>query len=260
MGGITMILAIGRASLMVWMAAALFGQTAPAGRAFEVASIKPHEGPLRIMGLSIKGQRLNGAETVRGLIMWAYNLKNWQVSGPAQPSPVGDTFYDVVAKAEGDGTPTREEFRQMLQLVLADRFKLKVHREMREMPVYALVVGKNGPKFKESAPDASPGSHLAVKGRNYEWTSPKASMDDIVGGVANSFPDRPVVDRTGLTGTYDVKMTYTPDIRSNRTAEPDPNDISIFTAVQEQLGLKLEPQKAMIEILVVDHAEKPSEN
>ena len=69
-----------------------------------------------------------------------------------------------------------------------------------------------------------------------------------------------VVDRTGLTGTYDVKITYTPDIRSNRTAEPDPNDISIFTAVQEQLGLKLESQKAMVEILVVDHVEKPSEN
>lgn len=212
------------------------------------------------MGVLTTGQRLNGADTVRGLIMYAYNMKNWQVSGPAQPSPVGDDFYDVVAKAEGDAAPTKEEFRQMLQSLLADRFKLKVHREMRELPVYALVLGKNGTKFKESASDASFHGNVAVKGRNYEVTLTNASMDDVVRGIANSFPDRPVVDRTGLTGTYDVKMTYTPDVRSNRTTDPDPNDIGIFTAVQDQLGLKLEPQKAMVEILVVDHVEKPSEN
>jgi uncharacterized protein (TIGR03435 family) len=84
-------------------------------------------------------------------------------------------------------------------------------------------------------------------------------MDDVLGGVANSFPGRPVVDRTGLTGTYDVKLTFTPDVPSNR-GEPGPNDISIFTAVQEQLGLKLEPQMARIEVVVIDQIEKPSEN
>jgi len=212
------------------------------------------------MGVSTTGQRLNGAQTVRGLIMWAYNLKNYQLSGPAQPSPVGDTFYDIVAKAEGDAAPTKAEFRQMLQLLLADRFKVKVHREQREMPVYALVLGKNGPKFKESAPDTEPTGNIHVNGRNYEVTLTKATMDLVVDAVANSFPDRPVIDKTGLMGAYDVKMTYTPDVRSNRTTDPDPNDISIFTAVQEQLGLKLEPQKAMVEILVVDHVEKPSGN
>jgi uncharacterized protein (TIGR03435 family) len=165
-----------------------------------------------------------------------------------------------MAKAEGDTAPSKDEFRKMLQLLLADRFKLEVHREEREMPVYALVGGKNGLKLKESAPNASPSWHLGVSGRDYVVTMAKATMDDVVGGVANSFLDRPVVDKTGLTGTYDVKMTYTPDIRSNRTAEPDPNDISIFTAVQDQLGLKLEPQKAMVEVLVVDHVEKPSGN
>jgi uncharacterized protein (TIGR03435 family) len=224
-----MIRAIGVACLTAFTSYGAFGQSTPSVRTFEVASVRPHEGPLRTMGVLTTGQRLNGAETVRGLIMYAYNMKNYQVSGPTPPSPVGDTFYDVVAKAEGDAAPTKEEFRQMLQSLLADRFKLKIHRENREMPVYALVLGKNGPKFKDSDPDASFHGNLHVSGRNYEVTLTSASMDDVVRNVANSFPDRPVIDRTGLTGHYDVKMTYTPDVRSNRTTDPDPNDISIFT-------------------------------
>ena len=229
------------------------------GRRFEVASVKVHPDPPRIMGVKTTGGRLIAdAETVRGLIMWAYKLKNYQVSVPAQ-SPAGDTYFDIVAKADGEGAPTVSEFREMLQALLTDRFHLKVHHEMREMPVYALVLGKNGSKLKPSAPDAGEGGRLQVGDRNYQMTIPKASMDDVVDAVANAFLDRPVVDRTGLTGTYDLKLTYTPDIRSNR-GEPNTADISIFTAVQEQLGLKLEPQKASVTILVVDHVERPSEN
>ena len=148
----------------------------------------------------------------------------------------------------------------MLQTLLGDRFKLTFHREQREMPVYALAVAKNGPKFKESAPDADPIQHHSMNGRNNVITMPKATMDDVTAAIANAFLDRPVVDRTGLTGTYDIKLTYTPETRANREAGPDPTDISVFTAVQSQLGLKLEAQKAMVEILVVDHVEKPSGN
>lgn len=157
------------ASLTLWLSAGLFGQSAPPARTFEVASVKPHDGPAHIIGISTSGQRLEGqAEMVRGLIMWAYNLKNYQISSPEKVySAVGDTMYDIVAKAEGEVVPTRSEFRQMLQLLLADRFKLKVHTESREMPVYELVVGKNGPKFKESARDASPMGRLTVSGRDY---------------------------------------------------------------------------------------------
>lgn len=153
----------------------------------------------------------------------------------------------------------------MVQLLLADRFKLRFHREMRQMPVYELVVGKNGPKFKGSAPDASPVAHYGPSGRNYQATIPKATMDDLVDVIAGSSVDRPVLDKTGLTGTYDIKMTYTADVKANREAE-DLSDISIFTALQEQLGLRLEPQrpqKAMVEIVVVDvvdKVEKPAEN
>jgi len=214
------------------------------------------------IGVSVSGSRHKAeASTVLGLIMWAYNLKNRQISTGTAFSAVGDTSYDVVAKAEGDGIPTRDEFRQMLQSLLADRFKLKVHSEMREMPVYELVVGKNGPKFKESAPDADATGHVGVNGRNYQLTLPKATMSELIDMLENAgFLGRPALDKTGLTGTYDIKLTYTPDIRSNRESEPDLGDIPIVMAVQEQLGLRLDAQKAMIAILVVDHVEKPSGN
>ena len=216
---------------------------------------------MRTLGVYTSGPRLTTeASNLRGLVMFAYNLKNYQLEGSVPLLTVGDDRFAIVAKAEGDGPRTRDEFRQMMQLLLADRFKLVVHREMREMPVYALVVGKNGPKLKKSDPDADPTAHFSGSGRNDVVTMPKAGMDDILGAISNSMLDRPVVDKTGLTGTYDVRLIFTPDTRANRASEPDPNDVSIFTAVQEQLGLKLAPQKAMIEVLVVDHAEKPTEN
>jgi uncharacterized protein (TIGR03435 family) len=229
--------------------------------AFEVASIRPHLEPPHSINISTAGNRLTvEASYVFSIIMYAFNLKNYQIDIPKSLDPSPDAMYDIAAKAEGDATPTKDEFRQMLQSLLADRFKLKVHREMHEMPIYALVLGKNGPKLKESAPDADPMGRMSVNGRNYQVTRLKATMDDIVLGIANAFLDRPVVDKTGLSGNYELNLTYTPDIQSNRRTEPDPNDISIFTAVQEQLGLKLEPQKAQVEILVIDHIEKPTSN
>lgn len=147
----------------------------------------------------------------------------------------------------------------MLCILLADRFKMAAHHETREMPVYALIVGRNGPKLKPSAPDAGEMGYVHVNGRNYELTFPRADMERVVDAIMNSFPDRPVIDDTGLTGTYDLHLTYTPQTPPNRN-NPDPGDLSVFTAVQEQLGLKLEARKAMIDVLIVDHIEKPSEN
>jgi uncharacterized protein (TIGR03435 family) len=252
-----MIRPIGYASLIVLMTSGLFAQPAQQPRAFEVASIKVHDGPLQSMGISTSGTRLTAeAETLNGLVMWAYNLKNYPISF-ARSISGDDVFYDIFAKAEGDALPTMAEFRQMLQTLLTDRFHLKVHREMREVLVYALVVGKNGPKFKESAPDAIPASDTGVNGRNQYMKATKGTMEDLA-HVLPVLVDRPVVDRTELTGTYDYRMEATPGFRINNN--PELGDISVFTAVQEQLGLKLEPQKAPVEILVVDHIEKPSAN
>lgn len=235
-----------------------FGQTAV--KPFEVASIRPHDGPYGDIGVYLTGPRLEArAEMARGLVAWAYNLANFELPQTPAFQNMGDVPYDIMAKAEGDASPTRAEFRQMMQLLLTDRFHLEMHREKREMDVYALIIGKNGAKLKQSAPDASGPGRLQVTGRNYTVTNPKADMSAIVLMVMNSFPDRPVVDRTGLTGTYNLHLVYTPQTPANR-GDPQPGDLSIFTAVQEQLGLKLEPRKEMVEVVVVDRMEKPTEN
>jgi uncharacterized protein (TIGR03435 family) len=247
------------ACLLALLPSAALGQSAHPPRKFEVAAIKTLDPPYhRLFDYSASGTRL----TLEGyapihLIMEAYNLKAYQVSfGPAA-SPPDYTYYFIEAKAEGDSVPTRDEFRRMLQTLLAERFSLKVHRDKKDMDVYALVVGRTGPKFKESAPDADPIAYHGVNGRNQTVTAARYTMEQLADSVGN-VNGRPIVDRTGLTGTYNIKMEATPEFRIDNN--PQPEDISIFAAVQDQLGLKLEPQKAPIDILVVDHIEKPSAN
>lgn len=245
---------------------AAFGQS-PAPPAFEIASIKPVEGPRgRMYDFSSSGPRVRYmAYAVVHLVMEAYNLKSYQVTFAPTAAPPGGTeydtaYYDIEAKAEGDGARTRNEFRPMLQALLADRFKLKVHREMKEIPVYALVVGKDGPKFKQSVPDAIESARIGVNGRNQNIAASKKTMDELAQMIPNIFfADRPVVNRTGLVGSYDFKMEATPEFRMT-SDDPDLKNISVFAAIQQQLGLKLESQKAMIEVFVVNHVEKPSAN
>lgn len=134
------------------LACVALGQPA-APLTFSVASIRPHPDPPHSIGISTSGNRLTvEASYVGAVIAYAYDLKNYQLDVPKALPAAFDAMYDIVAQADGDGEPSKDQFRQMLQALLADRFKLKVHREMRELPVYALVVGKNGPRFKESAP------------------------------------------------------------------------------------------------------------
>jgi uncharacterized protein (TIGR03435 family) len=226
--------------------------------AFEVASIHPHQGPLRsIMDFSSSGPRVRfEGYNLRGLIMEANNFRNFQVSMPGIDEQE-NTFYDIVAIAPEGTMPTRDEFRRMLQTLLADRFQLKAHIEKRQVPVYALVVGKGGPKLR---PPSEPGHGLhGVNGRNQFLEADSITMYDLANEIWNGFiSDRPVIDRTGLTGTYKLRIEATPEFRINR--DPQPGDLSIFDAVQEQLGLKLAPSTAPLDILVIDSAQKPSEN
>ena len=179
--------------------------------------------------------------------------------------------------------PQAEPVRQhMLQVLLVDRFKLAVHRETKELPIYSLVVAKGGSKLHEAkpgdtypngikGPDGRPvprGSHFMRMGRG-ELTAQGIGMDDIAHLLTRQ-TGRTVVDNTGLKGNYDFTLHWTPDQiaptpngpgsggpDSSTSSESGP---SIFTAIQEQLGLKLESQKGPVEILVVDHVERPSEN
>jgi uncharacterized protein (TIGR03435 family) len=234
-----------------------FGQ-----KSFDVVSVKVHEGPSRGRpGVFTSGTRLEAnARTVVALILFAYNVRSDQVAPSRALGPFGDTFYDLDARTPGEIAPSMEDFRQMMQSMLAERFRMKMHRETREMPVYEMVVTRNGPKFKPAAPDADTVPHNSATGRNWGVTVGSMTMQGLAQLVENQgFVGRHLIDKTGLTGNYAIHLTYTPDIPPNRGTD-DPDDISIFTALVEQLGLRLEPAKAMIDTIVVDHVEKPAEN
>ena len=228
------------------------------GPAFEVASIKAHAlPPGALVDYSASGPRVQyRAFPILSLVMEAYNLKREFVAFASRPADADTVYYTIAAKAERDGARTRSEFRAMLRTLLADRFHLKVHEEERETPVYALVVAKGGPKLKASG-DGEPRFLGGVNGRNQYIEAKKMTLEQLTSHLTDFLGvDRPVVDRTGLRGEYDIRVEATPAFRR----DSEPGDLNIFTAVQEQLGLKLEPAKALLKVLVVDHVEKPSDN
>jgi uncharacterized protein (TIGR03435 family) len=269
-----MIRAVLRWSLAALLTGVAFAQ--PAAPALEVASVKKHTGQQGgAARFTVSGSNVTVvALQMHDLIVEAFNLKPYQLSGEQDWMGGGSSLadmvsrsrgadsYDISAKAEGDAALTRDQGRVILQAVLAERFRLRVHRETKELPVYALVVGKNGPKLKESAPDAkfTAGFEMRPSARMTNTKTPMARLAEFLSIQA----DRPVVDRTGLAGAYDFTLEWNlTDGQQSAVGTPkdaDSSGPSLFTAVQEQLGLKLETAKAPIEILVIDHADKPSEN
>ncbi len=240
--------ALGLAAVTV---VSLWGQ-ADQPLAFEVASVKrvpPNPGGWVVFRFAsdklggITGNSFKDLNTaVIDLIMDAYHVKDYQIFGlPPWAMRVRGEQYNIEAKA-GIDNPTEAQVRQMLQTLLADRFELKSHREQRELAVYHLVLAKNGPKLKEIPADSKSG----------------ASMQGLTRIIGN-FVDRPVLDKTGLVAPkYEYSWDQTELLAQLREmGKPAP---SIFTAVQEQLGLKLEPQKEPVEVLVIDSVQKPSEN
>jgi uncharacterized protein (TIGR03435 family) len=258
--------------------------------AFEVASIRPHifagVGGGRV-GISISGSRVTAsAMSLNRLVIYAYDLKDDQLSGgPVWAAGGEESSYDIVAKAPGNAPPPVSQVRVMFQRLLADRFQLKIHRETKELAVYELVVGKGGSKLKPHAEDPNVlvpelGKPLVLGENGVASPPPRgglvmtmlepgqrrftATNRGIVTltSVLSAELNRPVVDNTGLTGTYD----YTFQFFTTREGVPlvapsdDSEFPSVFVAVQEQLGLKLNAAKAPLEIVVVDRVQKPSEN
>jgi uncharacterized protein (TIGR03435 family) len=221
-------------------------------QSFEVASIRLHKEPVMRVGTGVSGPRFTAeAMSLENLITYAYDLKDYQVSGvPAWGAATTNADrYDISAKADGEGTLSRDQARVLLRSLLADRFQLKFHQGTKELPVYLLVVAKGGSKLKESPPDAQTMMRMGGA-KGIEITATKENIAMLVNQISNhNGVDRPVLDRTQLTSNYDFTLSWT---------ENDTDAVSI--ALEEQLGLKLEPAKAPIEILVIDHAEKPSDN
>jgi uncharacterized protein (TIGR03435 family) len=279
----------------------------PGGWAFEVASIKPNSsGDGRVMMQMQPGRFIATNITLRLLIRNAYQLQDFQITGG--PGWMASERYDINAKMPDGFTPPPGPpapgagpgpMQLMMRTLLADRFKLAVHNENKDSPVYALVLarsdGKLGPQLKKSETDCA-AQFAAGRGRGRGAMPPPPGPPQpgesipcgmrigfgnlVMGGspltqFANSlgmFAGRVVLDRTGLAGNYDISLTWTPDQMPQRPPGApdgpppqvngvaiDPNGPSLFTAVQEQLGLKLDSQRGPVEMLVIDRAEKPVE-
>ncbi len=249
---------------------------------FEVASIKPADPDARGVRLQLMpGGVMNAVNVrVRQLIELAYDVRGFQILGG--PGWLNSEGYDILAKppqaAEAGDAPGarpsaddrkrfQEQLRQRLQALLAERFQLAIHRETKEMPVYALVVAKNGPKLKEAAGDSR---QVGIRAGRGEIAAENADIKAFINILAARV-GRPVLDQTGLKGIYDFKLEWTPEVgegmmkggpldKAEGAPAPDPSGPSIFTALQEQLGLKLEAQNGPAEVIVIDRVEKPTAN
>lgn len=263
----------------VLASSAFWGQTASAPLTFEVASIKPTAPDSRT---TFQGQPDGGLRwtsvSVKTLLETAYNVRGFQISGG--PAWIDTDRYDIIAKSEHSASSEnlpddprkmtsdqrktyQEQTGERLRALMTERFHLSVHRETKEQPVYALVVSKDGPKLQP----AKEGSRGLIWMGPGQITGEGAGIDKALTRVLENIFGRPVIDKTGLTGKFDFKLEWTPDTSRDGgppglDAQPPsgPNGPSIFTAVQEQLGLRLESEKGPAEMIVIDRVEKPSEN
>jgi uncharacterized protein (TIGR03435 family) len=269
---------------VVWGAQSAPGQGPVA---FEAASVKLNaSGDWRkSIGPAPGGRFLATNNTLRDLIPFAYGIPQvtagFRIIGG--PKWIDEDRFDVSAKVDGSWTP--QQMSEMLRTLLADRFKLAAHHETRDLPIYA-IVAVNGSRLKRSSVDQAacdarraaiqrrepvppipPGAPpVCGTGRSNPGaiTALGGSLDALTAALS-PFVNRVVVDRTGLTGLFDFELTWTPDQQNRRPQDGpelniDPNGPSIFTALQEQLGLKLESTRAPVDVVVIDSVEKPAPN
>lgn len=291
------ILVIGLAAVPV---AAAQDAPAPTSPAFEVASVKQNKsGDQRMFFQNQPGGRFNVSNVpLKEIIRVAFGIQPFQVVGG--PDWIGSDRFDIVAKAEGDLTPLGppgsgpSPVALMLQSLLADRFKLKTHMETREMPVYALVLarsdGKLGPRIERSTQECGPrGRRAGGPGGSAgpppgppappkPGDRPPCGMFMTFGAVGagsttmkqlasmlSQQVGRTVVDKTGLEGNWSFDFTFSQELRGPlppgvQLPPLDPNAPDLYTALQEQLGLKLESQKAPVDVTVIDSVEHPTED
>jgi uncharacterized protein (TIGR03435 family) len=239
---------------------------ADANPSFEVATIKPSKPDQPGKAFLVRGNRFTTINTtVSDLIGFAYDVQQKQVvSGPDWMST--DKF-DIAAQPDVPGSPNRDQMRVMVQKLLADRFQLKFHHDKKELSAYLLTVSKGGSKMKKNDgnPNGLPGLFFRQLGY---LTVQNATMKDFSQLMQSAVLDRPVVNQTELDGKWDFVLKWTPDesqFGGMGMKVPPPSDAAdapppLFIAIQEQIGLKLDAGKAQVDVMVLDHVEKPSEN
>jgi uncharacterized protein (TIGR03435 family) len=238
---------------------------ADADPSFDVATIKPNpSGGSRLQGIFPKGRHLmivNGS--LQDMIVFAFSLQLKQVVGA--PEWTANDRYDVDAVPDQPGTPSLEQMRNMLRKLLVERFKLTIHHEKREMSAYLLTVGKTGQKLTPSQIKGTlPGFGASPGTGGLTLHLVNGTMGDFTSFLQMLVLDKPVVDQTGITGRFDNNITFTPDQTQFNGQPPKlpPADVpdapDLFTAIQQQLGLKLAAEKIAVDVIVNDHVEKPS--
>ena len=258
--------------------APIHAQITPTAPAFEVATIKANRSGTNNVrfGFQPGGRFVADNASLQTLVRNAYRVQSFEIVGG--PPWLASDRYDIVAKAAGNATPA--DMLPMVQAMMAERFSLKFHRESRELPIYALMLargdGRLGPQLKPSAVDCSgalrgapppppaapsPRPTCGIRISGATLIAGGTTLAQLASNLSNAL-GRTVVDRTSLTGGYDIDLSFTPDQTMMPPDAPpiNPGGPSIFTAITEQLGLKLESTKGPVQVIVIDSAEKPTEN
>jgi len=242
---------------------------ADANPSFDVATIKPSVPNAPGKGFGFRNGHFVTVNTdLNDLIAFAYGLHTKQIIDA--PAWFGTDLYDIEGKPDAEGRPSQKQLQTMVQKLLTDRFKLTFQRDKRELSVFVISVAPGGPKMKTSAsaPTDPPAFFFRSLG---DLTVRNQTMDDFATWMQNGVMDRPVVNQTGVAGRYDFQLKWTPDdtqfaiFRGVGAVVPPPTDDpkappALYTAIQEQLGLKMGPAKAPDDVIVIQHAEKPSAN
>lgn len=240
-------------------------------QSFEVATIKPTPPDwnggrfIRMTSAHLLEARNHALKT---LIAAAWNVSPLAISGVPDWSDA--PHYDIVAKTPGEARPSLEEQMGMLRTLLADRFQLKFHREVKDMPVYALSVAKGGPKLKvttvpgNATPEGPPALAFVIRPDGVSLPARAATIGEFASVLQRAAMNRPVIDQTGLTGRYDFDLDWLPDETQfgglGLKPNPDHPVPDLYAALQQQLGLKLDATRGPVETFIVDHAENPSDN
>jgi uncharacterized protein (TIGR03435 family) len=240
---------------------------ANANPSFEVATIKPSKPDEPGKAFLVRGNRFTTVNTTLSELMsFAYGVHPKQVIGA--PDWAATAKFDIDAKPDGEGAPSDKQWKAMLQKLIVERYKLTFHHEKKELSVYVLTAAKTGQKMTKSEGDPNGLPGLFFHGRLGDLHVNNANMADFAGLLQQAVLDRPVLDQTGITGRWDFTLDWTPDdsqFNGMGVKIPPPTDganqpPALYTAIQEQIGLKLDATKAPADVMIIDHVEKPSEN